>query len=143
MSILFYNARSILLKINELQLLTSLNKPTLISIVESWLSCETTDQELGIDGYQIVRLDRNRHGGVMFYVSEDFQFTVFLACPDLELLSLTIQENKCCVSLFYRPPNSPSNILTLSAYLESIDTSALSNFILEISMLTSSTHLTH
>ena len=134
LSILYYNARSILPKINELQLLTSLHKPTLICIVESWLSCEITDQELGIDGYQIVRLDRNRHGGgVMFYVSEDFQFSVLPACPGLELLSLIIQENnsKCCVSLFYRPPNSPSNILTtLSAYLESIDTSALSNFIL-------------
>ena len=134
LNILYFNARSILPKVNELQLLIGLHKPNIICIVETWLSSEISDQELQIDGYQIVRLDRNRHGGgVMFYISDALHFTVLPACPSLELLSLIIHENsnRCCVSLFYRPPNSPPSILTtLSTLLEAIDISTFSNFIL-------------
>ena len=134
LNILYFNARSILPKVNELQLLIGLHKPNIICIVETWLSSEISDQELQIDGYQIVRLDRNRHGGgVMFHISDALHFTVLPACPSLELLSLIIHENsnRCCVSLFYRPPNSPPSILTtLSTLLEAIDISTFSNFIL-------------
>ena len=32
-------------------------------IVESWMENEIYDNEMSIDGYNIVRADRNRHGG--------------------------------------------------------------------------------
>ena len=42
-------------------------------IMETWLSGEIFSSELNIRNYQIVRKDRNRHGGgVLFYVSSQF-----------------------------------------------------------------------
>ena len=32
-------------------------------IVESWMENEISDDEMSIDGYNVVRADRNRHGG--------------------------------------------------------------------------------
>jgi len=39
------------------------NSPDVVCIVETWLDGEICDQELVIDGYCVVRRDRNRHGG--------------------------------------------------------------------------------
>lgn len=62
-SILYYNA-SILLKIDLLQAKpVTASYPSVICIVESWLSEEIADDEVSIDDYQLIRLDRNRHGG--------------------------------------------------------------------------------
>ena len=55
--ILYYNARSIVPKIDELQVTVQDTSPHVICIVESWLSDEIMDNELSIDHYQLVRLD--------------------------------------------------------------------------------------
>ena len=93
-----------------------------------------TDNELFIPGYHIVRLDRNRNGGgVLFYVSTCLSFSVLPKCDDVELLTIMISNglSKLCISLFYRPPSSPSLILdSLCAYIESLNIHQYSNFIL-------------
>ena len=58
--ILYYNARSIVPKIDELRVTVQDTSPHVICIVESRLSDEIMDNELSIDHYQLVRLDRNR-----------------------------------------------------------------------------------
>ena len=64
LSILYYNARSVLPKIDLLRAeAAAANDPAVICIVESWLSDDILDAEISIDGYHIVRLDRNRYGG--------------------------------------------------------------------------------
>ena len=62
-SILYYNARSILPKHDELCLVVEVNNPDIVCIVESWLGHDVRDQEIAIPNYNIFRLDRNRHGG--------------------------------------------------------------------------------
>ena len=52
LSLLYYNARSVLSKFDELHATVSF---------ETWLS---SDNELHIPGYQLLRLDRDSHGGV-------------------------------------------------------------------------------
>ena len=97
LNILYFNARSVLPKISELQLLTKLHQPAIICIVETRLSKEIPDGDLDIEGYQVVRSDRNRHGGgVLFYVSNAIACKVLPQCDCLELLSIAITGNNNC-----------------------------------------------
>ena len=110
-------------------------KPDCVCIVESWFSCDILDSELCIDGYNIVRLDRNRHGsGVLLFINSVFTHNlVFTGSPDLELVILTVQLSvPLTIALFYRPPGSHSVILDklLTALCTHINPSLLSNFIL-------------
>ena len=69
LSILYYNARSLLPKLDELHANALSQKPDLICIVKTWLSDDVNDNELLLPGYQQFRLDRNRHGGgIILYV---------------------------------------------------------------------------
>ena len=102
--------------------------------METWLSPDIPNADLDIEGYHIVRYDRNRHGGgVLLYVSNAITCKVLPQCDGLELLSIVITGNNCkaCVTLFYRPPNSSTAIFDiLFSYLESLDISQFSNFIM-------------
>ena len=63
LTVLYYNARSILPKLDELQANVLLQKPDIICIIETWLSEDVMDDELLLPDYQIHQLDCNRHGG--------------------------------------------------------------------------------
>ena len=119
-SILYYNARSLLPKLDELNVVCEATKPDIVCIVETWLDDRVSDSELSLDNYQLFRFDRNRHGGgVAIYVCN------FLSCNiivqggphRLEFLSLSISSpsfvNKFCICLFYRPPSSHVSILII------------------------------
>ena len=67
--IIYYNARSLLPKLDELRAVTEAENLDIVCIVETWLSNEISDSELTINNYQILRLDRDRHGGgVIMYI---------------------------------------------------------------------------
>ena len=69
LSILYFNARSIIPKCDELRIICEAHKPDVVCITESWLSSDINNAELHISGYQIVRRDKNRHGGgVLMYI---------------------------------------------------------------------------
>lgn len=135
LSVLYFNARSIFPKIEELRALCLTHHPDLVCIVESWLDNSILDSELCIDNYDIVRLDRNRHGGgVMFFVISSLSHSlVFSGSENLELIviSLNLPQTKVCVGLFYRPPNAPTCIFDniLSTLCTYVDVSLFSNFI--------------
>ena len=63
MNVLYYNARSIIPKLDELRFLIPVHNPDIIYIVESWLDNSNLDRELTISNYNLLCLDRNRHGG--------------------------------------------------------------------------------
>ena len=70
LSILFYNARSLLPKFDELLALCDEKHPGVVCVVETWLGEEITDSEISLPDYQLYHLDRNRHGGgVLMYVA--------------------------------------------------------------------------
>ena len=112
-SILYFNARSILPKLDDLWVAVAAQKPSIVCIVESWLSEDISDLEMSIENYHLTRLDRNRHGGgVVIYIHASLTWEVlFRGANDLEFLSLSITSAgslcKHCVSVLYRPPSSP------------------------------------
>ena len=77
MRVLYYNARSLLPKIDDLLLSVEALNPHIVCVVESWLSDEIDDNEINIPGFQLFRSNRNRHGGgVLMYVSSIFVVSV-------------------------------------------------------------------
>ena len=69
------NARSIVNKKNELNVMVEDIGPHIIGITESWANIDITDAELGLRGYIMFRRDRigRRGGGVILYVKESIQ----------------------------------------------------------------------
>ena len=152
-SVLYFNSRSVLPKIDELRALCLTHKPSVVCIVESWLDDSITNNELCIENYVIIRADRNRHGGgVLIYVLDNLSFNViFPGSPNLELIIFSVtlappSPLKLTFGLFYRPPSSPSTIFDDILY-SYIDVSFFSNFVLlgdfNVNMLDSSHPLFH
>ncbi len=77
---------------DELCTLVEDQKPSVVCVVETWLSEDISDQELSLPDYQILRLDRNRHGGgIIMYVHNRLYVNVLLSGPDsLELLAVSL-----------------------------------------------------
>jgi len=98
-------------------------KPSIVCVVESWLSDEISDKEIEIESYTIVRLDRNRQGGgVIMYIHTLLSWRVLLRGTDgLEFLALQVapasnSKFKFYMSCCYRAPSS-SPTLRLVKYL--------------------------
>ena len=134
---MYFNARSLIPKIDELRLICAASSPHIVCVVETWLGDEISDSEISINDYNVTRLDRNRHGGgIAFYIRSDLHSEIVLKQPyDLEFMLLSIVNlkfsNKVHVGLFYRPPNSPSNTLEfLYNCLQGVSVNIFSNFVL-------------
>ena len=69
------NARSIVNKRNELNIMVEDIDPHIIGIIESWATPDISDAELGMRGYVMFRKDRlgRRGGGVILYIKESIQ----------------------------------------------------------------------
>ena len=134
LKILPLNARSLLPKMESLQLLVEAEDLDVICVVETWLSAEILDAEISIQGYQCYRHDRNRHGGgIVVYVRDCLSATSIVDNIELELLtlSLTVKNRKTTIGTFYRPPNSSSELMdALYTCLENLDVTYLTNLIL-------------
>ena len=113
-SVLYFNARSLLPKIDELRAISMSVKPHVICIVEFWLDDSIQDCEVSIENYNLVRLDRNRHGGgVLIYVIMSLPHKLVLAgSPDL-VLSVSCSLSVITFCVFYRPPCTPALFLIL------------------------------
>ena len=92
--------------------------------------------ELCVQGYEIVRADRNRHGGgAVMYVNTCHSHNVlYPGCADLELLivCITTTSTPITLALFYRPPSSPYSIFDdlLSTLFTHVRITQFSNFVL-------------
>ena len=107
LSILFYNARSLLPKFDELCAFCENNHPSVVCVVETWLGEEITGSEISLPDYQLYRLDHNRHGGgVLMYVHNNYSCKVLLTGPaQLEFLLISIYRN--C----HRTPSSSVSVM--------------------------------
>ena len=98
-------------KLDKLRGLTETESPDVICIVETWLSSDVSDHELVISDYQILRRDRDRHGGgVMMYVHSSLAVHSHTCIIDAELLIVSVSLSKFspkfCIALYYRPPSA-------------------------------------
>ena len=73
------NARSIVNKKNELNIMVEDTDPHIIGITESWTNIDITDAALGLTGYVMFRKDRigRRGGGVILYIKESIQVCLY------------------------------------------------------------------
>jgi len=98
------------LKLDELCAVAEATNPQVMCIVESWLSDEISDNELVIDNYQILRLNRNRYCHVYPFFTIVPLHVLSAGANELELLVVSVSSlnssSKFCISLFYRPPSS-------------------------------------
>ena len=69
------NARNIVNKRNELNIMVEDTDPHIIGITESWANKDILDAELGLNGYAMFRKDRigRKGGGVILYIKEAIQ----------------------------------------------------------------------
>ena len=115
LSILYTNCRSVLPKLDHLRLLASTQNPHILAVTETWLDNSISDSEVMVPGYQLVRRDRNRHGGgIAMYIQDHLPFTITLSHANAELLviELCLRRSMVLCGLFYRPPSSDVSVLT-------------------------------
>ena len=116
LSILSFNARSLLPKMDILRAVCSCGGYDFITVTETWLSAGVLDRELYLPGFTVIRRDRNRHGGgVAIYVSNAFSVRPLVDSGlQLELIFLecTIKSHLYTLGVFYRPPDASAGCLT-------------------------------
>ena len=120
------NVNSLLSKIDEIRDIANRVKPAVLGITESKLDSSVTNMEVNINGYSIIRNDRNRHGGgVACYVKNDLCFNTKKIFPNsIEHVFFEILIPKVkpiAVGIFYRPPNSNDFLDLLSNSFQQID----------------------
>ena len=106
------NARSILNKKNELDIMVDEIKPHIIGITESWANNDITDAELGLEGYVMFRKDRmgRRGGGVLLYIKEtipayEVQLQEEADCNEAIWCKLVTGHTTVTIGVVYRYPN--------------------------------------
>ena len=106
-------------KIDEIRDIANCIKPAVLGITESKLDSSVTNMEVNINGYNIIRNDRNKHGGgVACYVKNDLCFNTKKIFPN----SILIPKVKpIAVGIFYKPPNSNDFLNLLSNSFQQID----------------------
>ena len=121
------NTNGILSKIDYLRIMLHETKFDIFAVSESKLDANIHDNEIKIDGYDLYRLDRNRHGGgVLVFVNEDIESHPLkhLTNSKHESLWLKVSLKKTKPIFFavvYRPPSKSSdldNTDQLCTYLE-------------------------
>ena len=106
------NARSIINKKNELNIMVDDIKPHIIGITESWAHNDITDAELGLDLYEMFRKDRigKNGGGVLLYIKENIpayevQLSEEAECNEAIWCKLVTGHTTVTIGVVYRCPN--------------------------------------
>ena len=109
------NARSIVNKRNELNIMVEDIDPHIIGITESWATPDISDAELRMTGYVMFRKDRlgRRGGGVILYIKESIQaYEIKLEkeaeCEEAVWCNIVTGKSTLTVGLVYRSPNQGS-----------------------------------
>ncbi len=90
-SVIYFNCRSLLPKIDELRANCATYCPDVVCLVETWLCSDIINSELYIPNYNVFRLDRNRNGGgVAMFIHKSIHFNILLLGPlGLEFVLVT------------------------------------------------------
>ena len=106
------NARSIINKKTELNIMVDDIKPHIIGINESWANNDITNAELGLEGYVMFRKDRigRRGGGVLLYIKDtipayEVQLQEEADCNEAIWCNLVTGHTTVIIGVVYRCPN--------------------------------------
>ncbi|GAA57917.1 hypothetical protein CLF_113347, partial [Clonorchis sinensis] len=122
LSIMLFNARSLLPKIHNLRAISAIAQPSVICVTETWLTDETPDTAVSLPGYDIHRSDRknSRGGGCAIYSKTELRATPFVdssleGIPETTWISTERTKRPVLVGCIYLPPApSPDSIADLS-----------------------------
>ena len=108
------NINSVLPEIDELREIAKKTRATVVGLTETKLDATVLDVEVNIEGYELIRSDRNRHGGrVACCIKNDTAFRsrggFFNEIENLFFDILLPKTKPILVAIIYRPPNQ-SNI---------------------------------
>ena len=105
------NARSIINKKTELNIMVDDIKPHIIGITESWANNDITNAELGLEGYVMFRKDRigRRGGGVLLYIKDtipayEVQLQEEADCNEAIWCNLVTGHTTVIIGVVYRCP---------------------------------------
>ena len=104
-----------------------------VVVTETWLNSDIQDSELYIQGYTLLRNDRNRHGGVCIYLAFHLSFRCVSHHPDLEMIKTEISVRTDTVTLLgiYRPPSVNTSVIeSLHHFISDVKPKNLSNLII-------------
>jgi hypothetical protein len=123
LKILYTNAQSLLSKLNELSVITSVLKPDVVMIAETWTNGGISNAALNMPGYRIEarsdRQDTNNGigGGLIIYVKECYEIlSVSLIESNFNQhcsIGLKTKTGQLNLFLIYRSPNSNTDNLNL------------------------------
>ena len=106
------NARSIINKKDELNIMVDDIQPHIIGITETWANNDITDAELGLEGYAMFRKDRmgRRGGGVLLYIKDNIpayevQLQEEADCNEAIWCKLVTGHTTVTIGVVYRCPN--------------------------------------
>ena len=106
------NIASLTKHLDELKVLMANEPLEILAINESRLDISIPDFHIDINGYNLIRRDRNRNGGgvcVFIRKSIEFKHRTDLEKLELEMIALSIKKPNSkafLVTAWYRPPNS-------------------------------------
>ena len=108
----YFNARSIVNKRNELNIMVEDNDPHIIGITESWTTADISEAELRMTAYIMFRKDiiGRRGGGVILYIKESIQaYEIKLEkeaeCEEAVWCNIVTGNSTLTAVLVYRSPN--------------------------------------
>ncbi|KAK9679747.1 Endonuclease-reverse transcriptase [Popillia japonica] len=89
-----------------------------IGVTETWLTPGVVDEAVALDGYALVRLDRDdgrRGGGVALYIKNKFAYTRLTVTKvyagfEYLLVRITVNGIGVTVGVVYRPPSSDTTL---------------------------------
>ena len=106
------NARRIINKKSELDIMVADINPRVIGITESWANNDILDAELALTGYVMFRKDRRerRGGGVILYIKEYIQaYEITLKseadCEEAIWCNIVTRNSTLTIGVVYRSPN--------------------------------------
>ena len=108
------NVRSLLPKIDQLQLVASMKSPHVICLTETWLNSSVDSALVSLPNYSLCRSDRpnRRGGGTAIYIHHDIHFVDFthMYCDliDVEISVIELVAAKILLICIYIPPNLSS-----------------------------------
>ena len=119
------NVNSLLPKIDELHNIAKCSNAAVIGITETKLDNTVYDSEVTIDGYSIVRNDRNRKGGgVACYIRSNICYSRKTCLSDkLEKLFIDLllpKTKPISEGIFYRPPSQMRFLKQMVTEFESL-----------------------
>ena len=103
------NVNSLLKHVDEIRIMLTKYPFDILAINETKLDYSILDSEIDINGYTIIRKDRNRNGLPINNISYSERIDLTLGLTNLELICVEINKGHCrpfLLSAWYRPPNS-------------------------------------